>query len=1740
MATAIDKRVVQMEFDNKQFESGVKTSLSTLEQLKDALNMEGVGKGLDDISKSVGAIDLTNINSNLQILSNRFSTWGIVGMTAIQNITSGVMELGSKMVSSLVHNPVFDQIKSGGISRALNLEDANFKLRNILGSAEAAAEVISGPVNDAVSGTAFGLDEAAKVASQLTTSGIQDLDELGYHLRTISDVAAMAGSSYSEIGYIFTKVAAKGKVQGSELAMLTERGIAAYDALAHYLNISVEDVQEAMKKGLIDFETFSAALANEFGGSAAKANDTFTGALANMRAALSRIGAKVATPALEDLRDVFNALRVSINGVNAQLDPLIGGNGVLIKRMRQVADFVVKKVSLSETQLEKVGKVVQNVADLFDATFDNILTIADPLIKVFKTFVPEGLIDRVIAFTAKLATMAQNFKLTESELAVLKTVFSVFFGVIRLGITVVSNFLGIIGAITDFILDLVVAMLDLVSSEEAAKNIADGFNKAIDTTNRIGKKVIDFFEKAGEKIKSFVDYLKRLRDELKKMPAIQKLKKDAEGVFTTIKNAVTTILSFVLGLFSGGAIDLEKFFSNPEAVAQTLNDIVQNVYDFVGKVKSKFEEIKKYIKEKLPSGFGKVKEVFKDLGDRITGIATAIKNSDFAPLLDFITGLADKLPSMEQILKFFEDAKKKIGGFVNKITNLLAGKFGDPSKTYSNVKEAVTALWTGIRDAIKEIPIDKIFDYTKKGALAFIIFQFIRLMHSLDEGAEGLAKIPKHIADVLKSFTAVNKATALKSVSEAFKNIAQSILIIVAAMLALTYIPEDKFSDIASIMALILIAILLIINSLTKFKKASSPLSYKDIVKDVGTIQAALLTLGNGLLGAFKSFLNVLGKATVVVAVVVSVIGIIAAIALMGRMIATLNTGELVAGIVGVIAILAVLVTVMILINKFGSANIGAGTAATVFGITTFVAAIGVLVMAMAALMQVTGWQNMAIAGTIIAALMFTLMIVVNSIAQTAYAFSDQQKSIKPFVALVLSMLVVVAAVELLLPALVVLSAFGARGLMGATGVFVVILGLLAAVATMGAVSEKANPKNVLAMAGSMVIMAAAISIIAEAIVKLSTGDITQGAIAVGVIAAALVVLAVAFGAIPVFQAAVLPLLSFAAALLGFGIAAAGFGVAAFLIAAAIGLLKDNLVGFIDAIVYFSQQLVANAPVIFMAVMTILGMIVLGIGIMKAQLAVEIAGLILACIAAFSQMTPELFAYIGKMLLDGIEYLTGMIGVIVSALLTFVAKLINELAKAISGNAGPLADSINNLVIALTNLLIDVFVRLFGDLVILFADMLEPLLSAIPGVGKKFEGMGEMARDTMNAAYEALDEKPIFKLKEIEFDTDKAKESARKQGQEDAPEISENYEQGLFDNAGNVDLTKALTAGIPSSDKKAAIEGLVTNGLGIDQLGPTVEGMGIDSLSGMSMDSINSVMQGKFEMPDIMQNAAGDNISSLVDGFTSQDSLAQLEGAGATNVDSYIAPYDTKAPEANAAGASVAEEGAKGADSKQESFIVAGVNAVTGFINGLVSRMTDVSNNSADIATTALTSMQNRLDEHSPSRESFTIGDYFALGFINAIVKRIKDVRKTTAELGSESLNGLHEAVAGIASAVDSDIDVDPTIRPVLDLSGVQSGAAAIDDLMNRERYAMADVNVIRNVDPNTSRLDGILGRLNMNDQNGQSLLEKMSRQYDLLAEMLDAYKNMPMVLDSGALVGGIAAKMDDELGYRAQRAGRW
>ena len=324
MSTTIDEKVVEMRFDNRNFEKNVKTTMSSLDRLKQKLKLDGATKGLQDVSRAANNISLDHIASGVEQLQKRFSTFGIVGMRVVENVTDSVISLFKKTNSYITST-----IKSGGISRAMNLENANFQLMGLLKNEKDVAAVME-DVSYGVDGTAYGLDAAAKVASQLAAR-LRAGDSMKSALRGISGVAAMTNSSYEDIGRIYTQIAGQGRMMGDQLLQLSGRGMNAAATLAEYLTkvgngakVTEADVRDMVSKGKIDFDTFATAMDETFGEHAKKANETFNGAMSNVKSALSRIGAEFISPLIKQngpLVELFNALRVKINDVKANIGP---------------------------------------------------------------------------------------------------------------------------------------------------------------------------------------------------------------------------------------------------------------------------------------------------------------------------------------------------------------------------------------------------------------------------------------------------------------------------------------------------------------------------------------------------------------------------------------------------------------------------------------------------------------------------------------------------------------------------------------------------------------------------------------------------------------------------------------------------------------------------------------------------------------------------------------------------------------------------------------------------------------------------------------------------------------------------------------------------------------------------------------------------------------------------------------------------------------------------------------------------------------------------------------------------------------------------------------------------------------------------------------------------------------------------------------------------------------------------
>ena len=111
MSKTIDQRVVEMRFDNANFEKNVHTSMSTLDKLKKSLKFEDSAKGFENVSKAAGRVNMGGLANGVESVRMKFSALEVMAVTALSNITNSAVNAGKKLVSSLTLDPIISGFK---------------------------------------------------------------------------------------------------------------------------------------------------------------------------------------------------------------------------------------------------------------------------------------------------------------------------------------------------------------------------------------------------------------------------------------------------------------------------------------------------------------------------------------------------------------------------------------------------------------------------------------------------------------------------------------------------------------------------------------------------------------------------------------------------------------------------------------------------------------------------------------------------------------------------------------------------------------------------------------------------------------------------------------------------------------------------------------------------------------------------------------------------------------------------------------------------------------------------------------------------------------------------------------------------------------------------------------------------------------------------------------------------------------------------------------------------------------------------------------------------------------------------------------------------------------------------------------------------------------------------------------------------------------------------------------------
>ena len=813
----VDNRIVKLGFDNKDFEKNVEKTQKSLKKLDESLKLEDAAskckESCSSINDSLLGLNIDAINKFVDTSLSRFNVWG----KTIQNIVDSVAKTAFGELSSLF-TTVPSIIVSAGRNRAQNIENARFQLKGL----GMDVDQIMDDANYAVSGTAYGLDQAAKAAAQFGASGIKAGEEMKTVLRSISGVAAMTNTDFTEIARIFTAIAGTGRVQTIRIQQLSDRGLRVTGKLAEAYGVTEEEMSKMISKGQVDAKSFFKVMNAAFGEHATKANETYSGSLSNVRAALGRIGEKFESKKMESFRRIFVSMIPVINNIKNELMPFINGWNTIVETVTSRIAKLFDKIKVyqdgmkdSETVLTKISKIVLGLVEDFNKLFSAIgFGIKDGINPSIASF--DSLISKISAAYEKLRPSLETLTTIRQIVArvtyslknlakfvgqIFGAIYDAFTGGSGSGLLDVIN--GVAGAIAYLSSKIILSENGLDSIRKIFGGIASAF--------RIVLKIINPFVNA---INAFI-----------------------QGFAGTKTNSAADGLLGLIAIVGELIMKFEKFLDET-GILKTLSTALFTAGKFLG---SSLSGLLAIISKLIGGGAGKLSNWLTSIGGS-RGIASYFLNI-FGIILEKLKSFGGKALSFISVI--LNKAKSVIGSAYNWIKTKIFDKVGDSvSGSVEKTTSAFDKLCNTIKMGITGIGI------AIGGTFATIVGTVVMVINRITSPLKGFGDVLSGAGELFKAFskkltgdTFVSKANA---VGDAAIKLGKAFAILAASLAVLSIMDTNALKGVVSSLVPLILTITLfaavIGNFVSKIKIANAVKSMAGAINSVVGLFKGMIT----------------------------------------------------------------------------------------------------------------------------------------------------------------------------------------------------------------------------------------------------------------------------------------------------------------------------------------------------------------------------------------------------------------------------------------------------------------------------------------------------------------------------------------------------------------------------------------------------------------------------------------------------------------------------------------------------------------------------------------------------------------------------------------------------------------------------------------------------------------------------------------------------------------------------------
>ena len=773
MSTTIDERVVEMRFDNKQFEQNIQTSLSSLDKLKKSLNLEGAAKGLETVNDAANKCsgNMSPLSNAVETVRVRFSALEVMAITALQNITNSALAAGKNLVSAFIIDP----IKTGFEEYETQINAVQTILANTSSKGTTLDQVNNAldELNHYADMTIYNFTEMTRNIGTFTAAGV-DLDTSVAAIKGIANLAAVSGSNSQQAStamYQLSQALAAGTVKLQDWNSVVNAGMGGQvfqDALketAKVHGIAIDEMikdegsfRETLSKGWLTSDILTETLA-KFTGDLNEDQLRTMGYTDDQIKSIMEMGktANDAATKVKTFTQLFDTLKEAAqSGWTQSWEIIVGDFEEAKELLTEVSDTFSAVINASA---DARNKMLQDWKDLGGRTmmieavknvFEGLVSVAKPVREAFNEIFPPMTGKQLAEITERIRDLTAKFKMGEESSKNLKNTFKGVFAVLDIVGQAFKAVAGGVGELIGLFLPAGNGVLSLTGSfgeylvklDETVKK-TDIFGKAVSTVVDIVKTVITFVKTAGEKVKEFG----KTAGEKFDFPGFELFHSFLERVhdrMAQIGDGAGKMKSGVIVAFEmmGEALEKCKFLKVMEALWTAVKVIAGGIADAVGTM--------------------------------MGTLAEKLGNADFSGVLDVLNSIAvgGIALSISKFLKSVTEPLEGLNGVLEGVTGILDGVRGCFEAYQTNLKAgmlltigAAIALLAGSIVAISLIDSDKLS--ASLGAITVLFANLLGAMTIFNKISSDTGKVAKACTAMIAMSVAVSiLAGALKKVSD--------------------------------------------------------------------------------------------------------------------------------------------------------------------------------------------------------------------------------------------------------------------------------------------------------------------------------------------------------------------------------------------------------------------------------------------------------------------------------------------------------------------------------------------------------------------------------------------------------------------------------------------------------------------------------------------------------------------------------------------------------------------------------------------------------------------------------------------------------------------------------------------------------------------------------------------------------------------------------------------------------------